>query len=140
MVINSKMSNWTKFVGVCKKCIKEIGEDYKEKFDFPNGHNITIFGFYAFQKSENGFIIWVRSSTHADYPKFVCHEHEWYEVKLLGKELIELSKFPKVTYGKTPVRMTKKFEFIKTSEDQVLKETGLTNVELSPDGSATIRI
>ena len=140
MVLNARSSNWTKILDSCKYYYQEEKQGHKERFEFPRGKWARIYGFYAFIKIDNGFIIWVHSTEQITKPSFVCNNGEWYRLTVLGKEAIKLIDCPKGKQDNFKLAMMVKLEEV--FEETVLKETGLTKEELtlSPNGMATIRM
>lgn len=141
MVLNARSSNWTKILDNCKYYYQEEKQGRKERFEFPRGKWARIYGFYAFIKIDDDFIIWVHSTEQVKKPQFVCHNSEWYRLTELGKEAIKLIDCPK---GKNlnDFKLAMMVKLKPVLEETVLKETGLTKEELtlSPNGMATIRL
>ena len=140
MVLNARSSNWTKILDSCKYYYQEEKQGRKERFEFPRGKWARIYGFYAFIKIDNSFLIWVHSTEQIKKPSFVCNNGEWYRLTVLGKEAIKLIDCPKCKQDNFKLTMMVKLEEV--FEETVLKETGLTKEELtlSPNGMATIRM
>jgi len=140
MVLNARSSNWTKILGSCTSCYKE-GKGHEERFEFPRGCWARVYGFYAFKKIENGYLLWVHSTDQINKPNFICYNYLWYRLTVLGKESIRLIDFPKSRFLKDE-KLAMKVEIALVLEETVLKETGLTKEELtlSPNGMATIRL
>lgn len=141
MVLNARSSNWTKILDNCIYYYQEQKCGRKERFEFPRGKWARTYGFYAFIKIDDGFIIWVHSTEQVKKPQFVCHNTEWYRLTELGKEGIKLNDYPKGKYYDN-YKLAMMVKLKPVLEETVLKETGLTKDELklSPNGMATIRL
>lgn len=142
MVVNSRSSNWTKILGSCNSYYQE-GKGHEEMFEFPRGTWARVYGFYAFTKVEDGFMIWVHSTEQVVKPSFICHNFKWYRLTEMGKESVQLTDCPKGRLLK-PEKLAMKVQLIEISEEVLLEKIGMTKEELlqlpSPNGMATIRL
>lgn len=139
MVLNCRSSNWTKILGSCISFYQE-GKGREERFEFPRGTWARTYGFYAFEKINDGFMIWVHSTEQINKPSYICRDSVWYQLTELGKETIRLIDYPKGRLLKNE-KLAMKVKLIEVSEEFVLEKTDLTKEQLSsPNGMATIRL
>lgn len=136
MVINSRMSNWTKILETMIRLTteKQIGID--KEYEIPcDSYGYRQCGFFKFVRRGNDYYIWVHSTSQVNKPQYVCVNNLWYRLTVEGKCEISVTFWKRV---KTRTTHIVKLSPVKGKD--VLFELGVNNIKTSPDGMCTVRL
>lgn len=136
MVINSRMSNWTKILNKMIELTSEKHIGIDEEYEIPHDcYGYRQCGVFKFVRREKDYYVWVHSTSLVNKPRYVCVNNLWYKLSVEGKCEISVT-----FWNRIGTRMTHIVKLSPVKGKDVLLELGVNNIKTSPDGMCTVRL